>query len=102
MSSSILHFDLFRFWYGGCNPGQNHFDDEASCQAECVEPRGSGVCFLQQNPGSCGGTYHEWYFDYSQGACFQFKYSGCLGNGNRFLTQADCHDKCMAVYRTFK
>ena len=52
--------------------------------------------------GSCEGKYPEWYFDYNQGSCFQFSYSGCLGNSNRFLTQQKCQDQCRVVHRTFK
>ncbi|TRY63672.1 hypothetical protein TCAL_00430, partial [Tigriopus californicus] len=68
-----------RFWYGGCDPGRNHFDDEASCKEACFEPRGAGACFLKKE----------------RKTCTQFAYSGCLGNNNRFLTKQDCVDMCM-------
>ncbi len=83
-----------RFWYGGCDPGLNHFEDELECNAHCVDPPGPQVCFLQKNVGSCQGRYNEWYFDIGQKTCSPFVYSGCLGNGNRFLTQNECQDMC--------
>lgn len=46
-----------RFWYGGCDPGPNHFEDEESCRNACVSPRDSAVCQLQKNAGSCDGKY---------------------------------------------
>jgi len=83
-----------RFWYGGCEPGKNHFDNEEYCNEECTEPRGSAVCFLQKVEGPCKGNYDEWYYDAQQRSCRQFKYGGCLGNGNRFLTKKDCEALC--------
>lgn len=83
-----------RFWFGGCEPGKNFFDDEKSCQTECVTPRGSGVCFLRKVAGSCDAEYTEWYFDADSRTCKQFFYSGCLGNGNRFRTREGCQEVC--------
>ncbi len=84
-----------RFWYGGCEPGKNHFEDQASCEAECVNPRGSGVCYLKKVVGPCEGRYNEWFYDYERQRCAQFVYSGCLGNGNRFQTKQECEDICI-------
>lgn len=83
-----------RFWYGGCDPGSNHYEDESSCQQACISPPGPHVCFLEKNAGSCSGIYNEWYFDFENKVCSPFVYSGCLGNGNRFLTRQDCQDMC--------
>ena len=91
-----------RFWYGGCDPGANHFDDEESCRAVCVNPKGSRACFLKQNSGSCDANYQEWYYDYQTSSCLQFRYSGCLGNDNRFLEKQDCEDACFIAHNTFK
>lgn len=85
-----------RFWYGGCEAGLNHFEDEQSCLDACVSPKGPLVCFLAKNTGSCPGVYNEWFFDIKMKTCSTFVYSGCLGNGNRFLTKSDCQDKCSA------
>jgi len=83
-----------RFWYGGCEPGKNHFETEDVCKAECSEPRGSAVCFLQKVEGPCKGSYEEWFYDAQLRSCRQFLYGGCLGNGNRFLTKKDCEGVC--------
>ena len=58
-----------RFWYGGCEAGDNHFDSEEDCRLSCVEPRGSGVCFLAPVAGPCQGSYEEWYYDLSLRSC---------------------------------
>ena len=71
-----------RFWYGGCEPGPNHFDDEAECKQECENPKGPQVCFLRKNAGSCQGVYNEWYFDMESRTCAPLLYSGCLGTVN--------------------
>jgi hypothetical protein len=84
-----------RFWYGGCDPGRNHFDDMESCAEKCVSPRGSGVCYLKKVVGPCDGRYREWHYDHESKRCSQFLYSGCLGNGNRFLTKQECEDMCV-------
>lgn len=84
-----------RFWYGGCQPGNNHFDEEQPCVDKCVSPRGSAVCYLKKVVGPCDGKYNEWYYDYERKRCSQFVYSGCLGNGNRFLTKDECEDMCI-------
>lgn len=83
-----------RFWYGGCEPGKNHFETEDDCKHKCSEPRGSAVCFLQKVEGPCKGSYEEWYYDAQMRSCRQFRYGGCLGNGNRFLTKKDCEGVC--------
>ena len=83
-----------RFWYGGCEPGKNHFENEDTCSETCVQPRGAGVCYLPKNRGSCDGNYNEWYFDKDRKMCAQFSYSGCLGNGNRFPTKEACEEVC--------
>ena len=40
------------------------------------------------------GLYNEWYFDMDSKTCAPFIYSGCLGNGNRFLTKESCEGMC--------
>lgn len=83
-----------RFWYGGCDPGPNHFEDEASCLESCVSPPGPKACFLSKNSGSCQGIYNEWYFDIGKKTCSPFIHSGCLGNNNRFQSRSECQNMC--------
>ena len=58
-----------RFWYGGCDPGHNHFDSEAECNEDCVSPRGSALCFLPPVAGPCKEDYNEWYYDAQTKIC---------------------------------
>ena len=44
--------------------------------------------------GPCEGEYNEWYHDLSTKTCRKFRYSGCLGNANRFPTEAACQETC--------
>lgn len=83
-----------RFWYGGCEAGPNHYDTEAACEADCVEPRGAAVCYLAAVSGPCRGEYSEWRYNPATRACSQFHYGGCLGNGNRCWVSVimTCHD----------
>ncbi|MFH4977608.1 hypothetical protein AB6A40_004317 [Gnathostoma spinigerum] len=42
----------------------------------------------------CEARYPAYYYDVSKAACFPFVYSGCDGNGNRFLTLSQCETTC--------
>lgn len=39
------------------------------------------------------------FYDPDWQSCFAFKYTGCGGNANRFITIDDCESKCL--YGTF-
>ena len=75
----MVFYSAYSFYFSGCNPGLNHFEDEQSCLEECVHPKGPKVCFLSKNKGSCQGSYHEWFFDMEKKTCSPFVHSGCLG-----------------------
>ncbi|GAB1599713.1 kielin/chordin-like protein [Argonauta hians] len=60
------------------------------CQYKSTE-----VCYLPLQQGSCSGNVSRWYFDFHQSKCIQFNYSGCGGNANTFVSQADCQQKCL-------
>lgn len=52
------------------------------------------MCTLPRHPGSCLTDSIRFYHDYDVGACKKFRYSGCGGNGNNFLTGEDCVRTC--------
>ena len=54
----------------------------------------------QHNPerGNCGGRQLRWYYDPQQYQCFNFTYSGCQGNPNRFTSFEECMQRCDGVY----
>lgn len=45
--------------------------------------------------GSCKNYSQKWFFDIDQGACSEFWYHGCEGNGNRFDTEIECKNLCV-------
>uniref|UniRef100_A0A0R3WQW9 BPTI/Kunitz inhibitor domain-containing protein n=1 Tax=Hydatigena taeniaeformis TaxID=6205 RepID=A0A0R3WQW9_HYDTA len=49
---------------------------------------------LPRDTGPCSGSYARYYYDPVEGGCRLFMYGGCLGNGNRFNTKAECEDAC--------
>ncbi|XP_028178593.1 kunitz-like toxin PcKuz3 [Ostrinia nubilalis] len=51
-------------------------------------------CNDPMEPGLCYGNNDRFYFDTSSGACTQFVYGGCGGNGNNYETLEECQDKC--------
>ncbi|KAJ8713836.1 hypothetical protein PYW08_007456 [Mythimna loreyi] len=53
------------------------------------------ACSLWNDPGPCYNFTPMWYYDVAYGGCSRFWYGGCDGNGNRFVTKADCEDVCV-------
>ena len=43
--------------------------------------------------GPCKKSLKRWTFDGK--TCLQFRYGGCHGNGNKFLTKEMCKKACM-------
>lgn len=83
-----------RFWFEGCDGNLNNFLDEESCSLNCVDPPGSGKCYLPSVKGYCSANEEKWYFDAKFSRCVGFGYSGCLGNANRFDSQQECQQSC--------
>ena len=52
------------------------------------------VCKLPVEIGPCRGSYRRWAYDQTKGACVEFFYGGCKGNGNNFETKDTCEAKC--------
>ncbi|XP_069769786.1 collagen alpha-1(XXVIII) chain-like isoform X2 [Narcine bancroftii] len=53
------------------------------------------ACDEPLDQGPCRSYVIKWYFDNTANSCAQFWYGGCEGNMNRFLTQDECHSKCL-------
>lgn len=52
------------------------------------------VCKLPKVVGPCDGVFIRYYWDTNTKSCRKFEYGGCGGNGNNFLTKAQCEQKC--------
>lgn len=44
--------------------------------------------------GPCDDVTDRWYFDDRAERCEQFKFGGCRGNKNNFMTERDCQNTC--------
>jgi len=84
-----------RFWYGGCDGNSNRFEDSLTCEQTCVNPPGSGRCYLPKVRGICTGDYERFYYDSTYKQCVSFSYGGCLGNANKFESKLECDQACV-------
>ncbi|XP_065332270.1 papilin isoform X3 [Cloeon dipterum] len=85
-----------RFWYGGCDGNNNRFESLEECKNSCVMPEGKDKCAQPVSEGPCNGNFERWYFDSDDSTCKRFRYGGCKGNQNNFLTEAACQQQCVA------
>ncbi|ESO90115.1 hypothetical protein LOTGIDRAFT_60578, partial [Lottia gigantea] len=52
-------------------------------------------CGKPMDRGRCGPFgIRRYYFDLERQACRRFRYSGCGGNANRFMTKKACEEIC--------
>ena len=87
------------FEYGGCNRNTNNHLSEANCVNTCVKPKQNAVCLLPKIVGNCDKYADVWYYDFKEGKCSKFAYSGCHGNLNRFDSREACEYTCQGIMR---
>jgi hypothetical protein len=85
------------FEYGGCNRNTNNHLSEANCVNTCVKPKQNAVCLLPKIIGTCDQFSDVWFYDFKQGKCNKFSYSGCNGNLNRFESREACEYTCQGM-----
>jgi len=51
-------------------------------------------CDQDPDPGLCRLEITRWYYNSREGTCQEFKYSGCGGNRNSFVTHQTCMEAC--------
>lgn len=44
--------------------------------------------------GPCSGNFERWYFDNEADTCKPFRYGGCKGTKNNFVSEAACKYQC--------
>ena len=54
----------------------------------------SDPCTLPEVIGPCDGFVKQFYYDKRTDSCYEFEYSGCQGNKNRFQDRESCEKKC--------
>uniref|UniRef100_A0A1I8F1R4 BPTI/Kunitz inhibitor domain-containing protein n=1 Tax=Macrostomum lignano TaxID=282301 RepID=A0A1I8F1R4_9PLAT len=74
--------------------GMNFFVTWSDCKRHCYPELRQRVCYLAPDPGPCGESLLRFSYDPDTGSCQEMRYSGCLGNRNRFLSLAECHSVC--------
>lgn len=52
-------------------------------------------CLVKTEPGPCNHYVNKWTFNKAEGKCRMFSYGGCLGNENRFTSEAECLHYCI-------
>uniref|UniRef100_A0A8C7E7U9 Tissue factor pathway inhibitor 2 n=1 Tax=Nothoprocta perdicaria TaxID=30464 RepID=A0A8C7E7U9_NOTPE len=83
------------FVYGGCYGNDNNFKDLQSCVDHCLpEKTGPLLCYSPKDEGLCSSSVTRYYYDTKSKTCKEFKYSGCGGNANNFVTATDCYNVC--------
>ncbi|XP_016060267.1 PREDICTED: WAP four-disulfide core domain protein 8 [Miniopterus natalensis] len=63
------------------------------CGKKCMDPY-QEPCMASLDPGHCGELRNRWYYDLKINLCKPFKYGGCAGNANNFLSKEDCKKAC--------
>ncbi|KFP46388.1 Tissue factor pathway inhibitor 2, partial [Cathartes aura] len=83
------------FIYGGCYGNDNNFRDVQSCVDHCLpEKTGPLLCYSPKDEGLCSSSVPRYYYDTKTKSCKEFKYTGCGGNANNFVTETDCYNVC--------
>ncbi|XP_071160939.1 BPTI/Kunitz domain-containing protein-like [Mytilus edulis] len=54
-------------------------------------------CLLPTYSGPCDAYFPRYSYDHKTNSCTQFVYGGCRGNGNNFLSMAECEKNCVTT-----
>ena len=76
------------------NSNRNSLSAELSTSSSEEELDNVSVCQMPKHFGTCLTVSIRFYHDSEAGACKKFRYSGCGGNGNNFLSGEDCVRTC--------
>nr|KAF6359303.1 WAP four-disulfide core domain 8 [Pipistrellus kuhlii] len=81
----------------GC---EQHFKCcQFACEKRCMDPY-EEPCMLSLDSGNCKNFNKRWYYDIKHYVCKPFKYGGCDGNSNNFLSKKDCMKACSLTVKT--
>ncbi|KAI5626998.1 kunitz-type U19-barytoxin-Tl1a-like, partial [Silurus asotus] len=94
----------YPFRYKGNGGNKNRFNYEFYCMRNCspnadqlYPTNRTEACRLRKAPGDCYGHYLRYYYDAAHRKCTTFAWTGCVGNGNRFLDLNHCNATCFGI-----
>ena len=86
------------FSYGGTGGNLNNFLSLPECYGTCNSNATlktlPDVCQEPKRVGTCSSDVMRFYYDVPTARCRAFRFSGCDGSGNNFVTLAACVSKC--------
>lgn len=83
------------FYYGGCHGNANRFSSLASCTDYCSPKKNIPVlCLDPLDSGPCSASIPRFHYNPVSRMCEEFKYSGCGGSNNNFISRQSCIDVC--------
>ncbi|KAI1904447.1 hypothetical protein AGOR_G00005740 [Albula goreensis] len=95
------------FRYGGMGGNENRFVTDQMCMRNCsskavdLYPLDERLaCHLKKHFGDCHSHHLVWYYDAVQAKCKKFHYTGCGGNGNKFIDERTCNATCSGIHDT--
>lgn len=66
--------------------------DYGNCYVRCFSI--TAACEQPVESGPCNGNFERWYFDKEDENCKPFRYGGCKGNKNSFVSEQACKYQC--------
>ncbi|XP_062403868.1 BPTI/Kunitz domain-containing protein [Sardina pilchardus] len=95
----------FPFQFFGNGGNKNRFESEKSCMRNCSENAETfyptdetKACHFNKTVGGCMSKYLRYYYDSVHDKCKTFFWTGCNGNGNRFLDAQACNNTCYGIH----
>ncbi|KAM3830460.1 carboxypeptidase inhibitor SmCI-like [Vipera latastei] len=95
------------FTYGGCGGNANNFQTFNECNMACdifgnmkkhFYPESMlQMCDQPLDVGPCNENFPRFYYNRTTKTCKPFKFGGCNGNRNNFLSHEDCVHECKPV-----
>ncbi|KAM3869934.1 inter-alpha-trypsin inhibitor [Diretmus argenteus] len=93
------------FLYRGEGGNANSFRNERECIRTCSSKAEESypmdeslACHFRKAKGQCGGQYLRFYYDSIHDKCKTFLWTGCIGNGNRFVDRESCNATCAGIH----
>ncbi|XP_046890345.1 BPTI/Kunitz domain-containing protein isoform X2 [Hypomesus transpacificus] len=99
----VLYYNATRdkcypFRYTGVGGNGNRFGNERECMRNCSANTEETIsCHFPKATGECYGNYLRFYYDPIHEKCKSFFYTGCVGNGNRYLDLFRCNATCAGI-----